>query len=186
MKTLKEMYHARIAWNQQDNIDSTIGEMKLSSSDLKKAQKIINDPKTKGGNYGQAVKDLEKWKKGSTKDKRVADMLYKAHNEALKTQEQIHGHDDNLEKKSKFKKEETEVVVEGKLMVKDFTGPDGGGPSHKKFGLKLKVLGSGRYGGDDVELSGPDKNLMKFAVAALGVIKPKNLKDTQKQIDDYQ
>ena len=113
MKTLKEMYHARIAWNQQDNIDSTIGEMRLSSSDLKKAQKIINDPKTKGGNYGQAVKDLEKWKKGSTKDKRVADMLYKAHNEA-KVKEQIHGHDDDLEKKSKFKKEETEVVVEGK------------------------------------------------------------------------
>jgi len=81
-------------------------------------------------------------------------------------------------------RDETAELSEGKLMVKAFTGPDGGGPSHKKFGLKLKKLGSSPYGGDDVELSGPDAKLMKFAVAALGVMKPKNLKDAQKQIDD--
>lgn len=51
----------------------------LSASDLKKAMKIINDPKTKGGNYTQAVKDLEKWKKGSTKDPKVAAALKSAH-----------------------------------------------------------------------------------------------------------
>ena len=83
-----------------------------------------------------------------------------------------------------IKKKEKEEVKEGKLSVKAFTGPEGGGPSHKRFGLKLKKLGSSQYGGDDVELSGPDAKLMKFAVAALGVMKPKNLKDTQDQIND--
>jgi hypothetical protein len=53
----------------------------LSSSDYKKAQAIVNDPKTKGGNYTQALKDLEKWKKGSTKDKKILDMLRLAHEE---------------------------------------------------------------------------------------------------------
>jgi len=51
----------------------------LSASDMKKAMKIINDPKTKGGNYTQAMKDLEKWKKGSTKDPKVAAALKAAH-----------------------------------------------------------------------------------------------------------
>ena len=83
-----------------------------------------------------------------------------------------------------IKKKEKEEVKEGKLSVKAFTGPDGGGPSHKRFGLKLKKLGSSQYGGDDVELSGPDSSLLKFAKAALGVVKAKNLKDAQKEIDD--
>jgi len=51
----------------------------LSSSDYKKAQAIVNDPKTKGGNMTQAIKDLEKWKKGSSDDKKVAQMLRVAH-----------------------------------------------------------------------------------------------------------
>ena len=53
----------------------------LSRADYKKAQDIVNDPKTKGGNYTQAMKDLEKWKRGSTKDKKVLDMLRIAHEE---------------------------------------------------------------------------------------------------------
>ena len=53
----------------------------LSRADYKKAQAIVNDPKTKGGNYDQAWKDLEKWKRGSTKDKKVLDMLRIAHEE---------------------------------------------------------------------------------------------------------
>jgi hypothetical protein len=57
------------------------GAPRLSAADYKKAQEIVNDPKTKGGNYTQAWKDLEKWKKGSTKDKKVNDMLFKAHEE---------------------------------------------------------------------------------------------------------
>ena len=81
-------------------------------------------------------------------------------------------------------RDETLELTEGKSMVKAFMGSEGGGPSYKKFGLRLKKLGSSQYGGDDVELSGPDAKLMKFAVAALGVEKPKNLKDTQDQIDD--
>ena len=83
-----------------------------------------------------------------------------------------------------IKAKEKEEVKEGKLMVKAFMGSEAGGPSYKKFGLRLKKLGSSSYGGDDVELSGPDAKLMKFAVAALGVEKPKNLKDAQDQIDD--
>ena len=83
-----------------------------------------------------------------------------------------------------IKAKEKEEVKEGKLSVNAFVGSEGGGPSYKKFGLRLKKLGSSQYGGDDVELSGPDAKLMKFAVAALGVEKPKNLKDAQDQIDD--
>ena len=89
-----------------------------------------------------------------------------------------------LQKAIKAKEKQKEEVKEGKLSVNAFVGSEGGGPSYKKFGLRLKKLGSSQYGGDDVELSGPDAKLMKFAVAALGVEKPKNLKDAQDQIDD--
>ena len=51
----------------------------LSSSDYKKAQAIIDDPKTKGGDMTQAMKDLEKWKKGSSDDKKVLQMLRQVH-----------------------------------------------------------------------------------------------------------
>ena len=72
-------------------------------------------------------------------------------------------------------------IAEGKLTVQAFTG----GSSPKKFGLKVKKLGSSQYGGDDVEISGPDAKLVKFAVANLGVDKKvKSLKDAQKDIDD--
>ena len=32
--------------------------------------------------------------------------------------------------------------------------------------LRLKKLGSSMYGGDDVEISGPDSKLLKFAKAS--------------------
>ena len=84
-----------------------------------------------------------------------------------------------------IKKKEKEEVKEGKLSVKAFVGVEGGGPSYKKFGLRLKKLGSSIYGGDDVEISGPDSKLLKFAKASLGVgNKAKNLKDAQKEIDE--
>tara|TARA_B100000963_G_scaffold49748_1_gene37958 strand:- start:370 stop:1524 length:1155 start_codon:yes stop_codon:yes gene_type:complete len=84
-----------------------------------------------------------------------------------------------------IKKKEKEEVKEGKLSVKAFVGSEAGGPSYKKFGLRLKKLGSSQFGGDDVELSGPDNSLLKFAKAALGVgNKAKNVKDAQKEIDD--
>ena len=56
-----------------------VEEVYLSGSVLRKAQKIVNDPKTKGGNMTQNIKDLEKWKKGSSDHKKVADMLQVAH-----------------------------------------------------------------------------------------------------------
>ena len=84
-----------------------------------------------------------------------------------------------------IKKKEKEEVKEGKLSVKAFVGVEGGGPSYKKFGLRLKKLGSSMYGGHDVEISGPDSKLLKFAKASLGVgNKAKNLKDAQKEIDE--
>ena len=86
--------------------------------------------------------------------------------------------------KAKEKEKEKKEVKEGKLSVKAFVGVEGGGPSYKKFGLRLKKLGSSMYGGDDVEISGPDSKLLKFAKASLGVgNKAKNLKDAQKEID---
>lgn len=73
------------------------------------------------------------------------------------------------------------TISEGVLKVQAFTG----GSSPKKFGLKVKKLGSSMYGGDDVEISGPDAKLVKFAIANLGVDKKvKSLKDAQKEIDD--
>ena len=82
------------------------------------------------------------------------------------------------------KVDDEEEVNEGKLSVKAFMGSEAGGPSYKKFGLKLKKLGSNSFGGDDVEISGPDSGLLKFAKAALGVVKAKIVKDAQKEIDD--
>ena len=77
-----------------------------------------------------------------------------------------------------------EEVKEGKLSVKAFVGPEAGGPSYKKFGLRLKKLGSSIYGGDDVEISGSDSKLLQFAKASLGVgNKAKNVRDAQKEID---
>ena len=82
----------------------------------------------------------------------------------------------------KFRSELSELsITEGKLTVQAFTG----GSSPKKFGLKVKKLRSSMYGGDDVEISGPDAKLVKFAIANLGVDKKvKSLKDAQKDIDD--
>ena len=70
------------------NEDTDVNEVYLSGSDLKKAQKIVNDPKTKGGNHTQAMKDLEKWKKGSSDHKKVQDMLRIAH-ESVEVEEEL-------------------------------------------------------------------------------------------------
>lgn len=76
------------------------------------------------------------------------------------------------------------TISEGVLKVQAWS-PEGGGSHPKKFGLKVKKLGSSQYGGDDVEISGPDAKLIKFAIANLGVDKKvRNLKDAQKEIDD--
>ena len=72
----------------------------ISASDMKKAQAIINDPKTKGGNYSQALKDLEKWKKGSTKDPKVAAALKAAH-ESTEVEEETQEEESDKQKKYK-------------------------------------------------------------------------------------
>ena len=73
-------------------------------------------------------------------------------------------------------------IVEGKLKVSDYAGAVGGGDSPKKLGLKVKKTGRSSLGGDNVEISGPDKKLIKFAQDNLGV-EGKNLKAIQKELD---
>ena len=68
--------------------------------------------------------------------------------------------------------------IEGTIKVTAFTGK---APS----GLKLKKIDSSPYGGDDVEISGSDMKLIKFAKGNLGVSnKARNLKDVQAELDD--
>ena len=73
-------------------------------------------------------------------------------------------------------------LVEGKLKVNDYAGAVGGGDSPKKLGLKIKKLGRSSIGGDNVEISGPDKKLIKFAQENLGV-EGKNIKAIQKELN---
>ena len=83
------------------NVKEEVEELEegLSASDMKQAMKIINDPKTKGGNYSQALKDLEKWKKGSTKDPKVADALKAAHESKEEVEESM----EEASKEDKYK-----------------------------------------------------------------------------------
>ena len=83
------------------------------------------------------------------------------------------------------KVDDEEEVNEGKIKVTAFTGNDPDtmeGESYKKYGLKLKKVGSS-YGYDDVELSGPDSKLIKFAQRNLGV-SGKNIRAIQKELDN--
>ena len=83
------------------------------------------------------------------------------------------------------KVDDEEEVNEGKIKVTAFTGNDPDtmeGESYKKYGLKLKKVGAS-YGYDDVELSGPDSKLIKFAQRNLGV-EGKSIKDIQKELDN--
>ena len=78
-----------------------------------------------------------------------------------------------------------EELNEGKIKVTAFTGNDPDtmeGESYKKYGLKLKKVGSS-YGYDDVELSGPDAKVIKFAQRNLGV-SGKNIRAIQKELDN--
>ena len=76
-----------------------------------------------------------------------------------------------------------ESVNEGTLKVSDWSGDDAGGDHPKKFGLRVKKVGSGSYGGDNVEISGSDAKLVKWAQNNLGV-KGKNLSAVQKELDE--
>lgn len=73
-------------------------------------------------------------------------------------------------------------LIEGTLKVSDWSS-DGGGQNPKKLGIKVKKVGSGRFGGDDVEMTGDDKKLIQFAQKNLGVSKKaKTLKDVQAEL----
>lgn len=81
-----------------------------------------------------------------------------------------------------IKAKEKEEVKEGTITVKAYAGHEGGGDNPKKLGLKVKKVGSS-YGYDDVEISGPDAKLVKFAQNNLGV-DGKNVRAVQKELDD--
>jgi hypothetical protein len=84
--------------------------------------------------------------------------------------------------KGKLESVQEEEVKEGTLKVSMYSGPDAGGDDPKKMGLKVKKTGSSSFG-DDVEISGPDAKLVKFAQKNLGV-SGKNLRAVQKELDD--
>ena len=74
--------------------------------------------------------------------------------------------------------EESIEVEEATITVTNFTGK-------APAGIKMKKIGSGRYGGDDVTMTGDDKKLIAYAVRSLGVDKNKvkDIKSLQKEID---
>ena len=71
-----------------------------------------------------------------------------------------------------------EGVADATITVTNFTGK-------APAGIKMKKIGSGRYGGDDVTMTGDDKKLIAYAVRSLGVDKNKvkDIKSLQKEID---
>ena len=126
----------------------------LSASDLKKAQAIVNDPKTKGGNMTQAIKDLEKWKKGSSKDKKVSDMLRVAHESANEEVEEVtisvlEAHLDSLEEAKKAGRGKSKVDIDwigDKKQSKD---------AEKKHKVKIKPTGR-----STADVSGEKKSIV--------------------------
>ena len=74
--------------------------------------------------------------------------------------------------------EESIEVEEATITVTNFTGK-------APAGIKMKKICSGRYGGDDVTMTGDDKKLIAYAVRSLGVNKNKvkDIKSLQKEID---
>ena len=130
----------------------------LSASDLKKAQAIVNDPKTKGGNMTQAIKDLEKWKKGSSDDKKVSQMLRVAHESA-----------------NEATISETTVKTS---ILDDWDGPGNIQTYMKKMAKEFKVkatfkngAGNGTAGPDLAMFTGKDEDLIKFVNEFFGSVK---------------
>lgn len=71
-----------------------------------------------------------------------------------------------------------ETIEEATLKVTAYTG------NMNPAKIKLKKGKANSYGGYDVTAVGSEKDLIAWAVRSLGVYKPKNFKDVQKQIDD--
>jgi hypothetical protein len=71
-----------------------------------------------------------------------------------------------------------ENIEEATLKVTAYTG------NMNPAKIKLKKGKANSYGGHDVTAVGSEKDLIAWAVRSLGVVKPKNFRDAQKQIDD--
>jgi len=85
---------------------------------------------------------------------------------------------DYVDKNYEADDEVAESVEEATITVTNFTGK-------APAGIKMKKIGSGRYGGDDVTMTGDDKKPIAYAVRSLGVDKNKvkDIKSLQKEID---
>jgi len=74
--------------------------------------------------------------------------------------------------------EHSDEMTEATITVKDFTGK-------APAGIKMKKLGSSSFGGDDVEMSGPDAKLIAYAKKSHGCdAKCKTIADVQKSISE--
>jgi len=131
---------------------------KFSPADLKKAEKIINDPKTKGGNYSQALKNLEKFKKGISKDPQVADLLYKAHNEEVAEGKLTEAEYESLCAAMKLNPKQAEIMAgwikSGKINAK-YHGAMAGETKNTRSYAGLKSFGETIIFEADVKKDGP-------------------------------
>jgi hypothetical protein len=83
------------------------------------------------------------------------------------------------------KEAEISKIGEGTIKVDDYEGSSAGGRNAKKLGIKIKKISSSPFGGDNVQMSGPDAVLIKFAKGNLGVsAKAKTIKDVQKELSE--
>lgn len=74
--------------------------------------------------------------------------------------------------------DEDEELSEGTITVKSFTGK-------APAGIKMKKMGSSSFGGDDVEMSGPDAKIIAYAKKSLGCdAKCNTIADVQKQVSE--
>ena len=148
----------------------------MSAKDLEKRLKLIKKSveKINKNNIERAKKDALKMMKDSG-----------MFDEDASDEEEV---DELTDKQKKLpaglqKAIKAKEVNEGTLKVSDWSGDDAGGDHPKKFGLRVKKVGSGQYGGDNVEISGSDAKLVKWAQNNLGV-EGKNLRAVQKELDD--
>lgn len=71
-----------------------------------------------------------------------------------------------------------DVMYEATITVKSFTGK-------APAGIKMKKIGSSSFGGDDVEMTGPDAKLIAYAKKSLGCDKScKTIADVQKSLKE--
>jgi len=131
---------------------------KFSPADLKKAEKIVSNPKTKGGNYTKAVKDLEKFKKGISKDPHIADLLYKAHNEEIEEGKLTEGEYESLCAAMKLNPKQAKIMAgwmkTGKVNSQ-YTGKMAGETKNTRNYVGLKSFKETAIFEADVKKDGP-------------------------------